>query len=167
MLRGGGTENRRRRIARPDIERLNRAKLQRVSCMAFFEAALMHGRVLNDFLTARPNAKRYPEDVWAGDYITGWKAPNPGLLKRAEAVGSNRAIKDAIDKQLAHLSIRRVRGQRRFDIDGIVDAIVHDMKTFAEDERTCVTRSFRECATCSTASRGRQKASSSNGSSPP
>jgi hypothetical protein len=30
MLRGGGTENRRRRIARPDIERLNRAKPQRV-----------------------------------------------------------------------------------------------------------------------------------------
>jgi hypothetical protein len=55
-------------------------------------------------------------------------------LKRAEAIGGNRAIKDAIDKQLAHLSIRHVRGQRRFDIDGIVDAIVHDMKTFAEDE---------------------------------
>lgn len=133
MLRGSGAEHRRRRIERPDIEGLNRAAPERVSCMAFFEAALMHARVLNDFLTARPNTKRYPEDVWAGDYITNWKAPNPGPLKRSEAIGSNRAIKDAIDKQLAHLSIRRVRGQRRFDIDGIVDAFVHDMSVFAND----------------------------------
>jgi hypothetical protein len=86
MLRGG-TENRRRRIARPDIERLNRAKPQRVCCMAFFGAALMHGRVLSDFLTARPNAKRYPEDVWAGDHIHGMEGTQP---RPVEASGGNR-----------------------------------------------------------------------------
>ena len=116
-----------------DLEQWDRADPERVACMSFFEAALMHARLLNDFLTARPG-KRFPDDVWAGDYITGWTAPDPGPLQRAQCFGSNRAIKDAIDKQLAHLSIRRVRGQEDIDVAVIVDAIVQDMKTFAKDE---------------------------------
>jgi hypothetical protein len=98
--------------------------------MAFFEAAVMHARVLNDFLTVTPN--RYPDDTWAGDYIKNWKAPSPSPLKRAVSVAPGRGVKETINKQLAHFSIKRLQ-QTAFYIGKITAPVIHDMSTFAND----------------------------------
>jgi hypothetical protein len=133
MLRGGLAEQNLRREKYPDIRsaKYDRANPRRIACMAFFEAALMHARVLNDFLALRPN--RNPDDVWAGDYIENWQPPNPGPLARGQlAAFPGRPVKVLINKQLAHFSIKRLE-QRTFGMQQIVGEVVCDMRRFAND----------------------------------
>jgi hypothetical protein len=132
MLRGGLAEQNLRRKKYPNIRsaRYDRADPRRIACMAFFEAALMHARVLNDFLAVRPN--RYEDDVWAGDYIENWQAPNPGPLARGQIAFHGRPVKGLINKQLAHFSLNRLN-QSGFGMQEIVGEVVRDMRTFAND----------------------------------
>jgi len=101
----------------------------RIAWAVNFEAALLHARVLNDFLTGDPRSRRYRDDVFAGDFIPNWQPPTPGPLCR---IGPE--VKRNIDKQLAHLSSKRVT---REDLNAhrIVTEVLSDMRTFAFDPR--------------------------------
>jgi hypothetical protein len=138
MLRGGLAEQDLRRKRYPDIRtrKYDRADPRRIACMAFFEAALMHARVLNDFLAVRPN--RYTDDVWAGDYIKDWQPPSPGPLARGQLTTyRGRPVKELINKQLAHLSLNRLE-QGTFAMQRIVEEVLQDMHRFANDtENAC------------------------------
>lgn len=131
MLRGANAEHKQRRRDRPDMMELDRADPTRIGCMAFFESALLHARVLNDFLTLPPEGHR-EDDVWAGDYIKNWKPPTPGPLKRTVSVAKGRGVKEMINKQLAHLSLKRLH-QTPFYVSEITRAVVEDMTRFAND----------------------------------
>jgi hypothetical protein len=87
----------------------------------------------SDFLTVERG--RNSEDVWAGDYVPNWQPPNPGPLARVPAVTPHGLpVRDSINKQLAHFSLTRLQ-QTKFYLDRIVDAIIHDMKDFAENAK--------------------------------
>ena len=128
MLRGARTEEARRRS--PDPRPLERDNPKRIACMAFFESALIHARVLNDFLTVPPS---HPDDVWAGHYFDNWSAPDPAPLTRSVSVDPALTVKATINKQLAHLSLARLQ-QTPFYMGQITKAVLDDMRVFAEDE---------------------------------
>jgi hypothetical protein len=131
MLRGGRAEQNRRRAERPDLMRLDRSDPTRIACMAFFEAVLLHARVLSDFLTVAP--ADHVDDIWAGDYVPNWQPPSPSPLARVRGVTpSDRPLRDSINKQLAHFSLTRLQ-QHKFYIDHVADEVLRDISTFADD----------------------------------
>ncbi|OBA70604.1 hypothetical protein A5641_12195 [Mycobacterium sp. 1554424.7] len=141
MLRGGRAEQDRHRDQRHDLMSLDRADPARVATMAFFEAALMHARVLNDFLTVPPS-ERNRDDVWAGDYVTNWRPPNPGPLERVPPVISGQPVRDSINKQLAHFSLLRLQ-QTKFYVGLVADEVTRDMKDFAENPNNVCHQSLQ------------------------
>ncbi|GAB7141754.1 hypothetical protein LRC484719_03390 [Mycobacterium riyadhense] len=125
MLRGALAEQTLMRRKHPGMHaRYDRADPIRIACMVNFEAVLLHARILNDFLTVEP---RYPDDAWAGDFIVNWQPPNPSPLKRIRPL-----LREQINKQLAHFSLKRV-GHKGFPMDQIVNEVMRDMGTFAND----------------------------------
>ena len=48
------------------------------------------------------------------------------------SVAPGRGVKETINKQLAHFSIKRLQ-QTKFYIGKITDALIHDISTFAND----------------------------------
>ncbi|KQH78060.1 hypothetical protein AO501_20100 [Mycobacterium gordonae] len=133
MLRGALAEQDKRRAETPHIRDLDRDDPIRIACMAFFEAALIHARVLDDFLTLPPpNSGRNADDIWAGDYVPNWQPPNPSPLDRANPVVPGQKVRDSINKQLAHFSVLRLQ-QTAFYVGRITAEVLHDLKLFAED----------------------------------
>ena len=104
----------------------------RIACTAFFETTLLHARVLNDFLTLEPTVRDKPDDIWAGDYLPAWQPPATAPLDRVPSVLKGRPVRDSINKQLAHFSLERVT-HTKFWFSTVVDEVLADMKTFAED----------------------------------
>jgi hypothetical protein len=98
---------------------LDRADPKRTACMAFFESALLHARVLHEFLAEPPKRE---DDVWAGHYVPGWTPCNGGKgpLGRVGA-GRGRDVRASIHKQLAHMSserLKQVKYLRTFQVLG-------------------------------------------------
>jgi hypothetical protein len=129
MLLSAKAEHRALRKSVPNFKQLDRADPDRTRVATFFETTLLHCRVLDEFLTDDP-ASNYPDNVWAGDYLDDWEAPDPGPLKRSISVKPGSDVKTTINKQLAHFSLRRL-DQATFYVDHIAEEVIKDMRTFA------------------------------------
>lgn len=115
----------------PDFYALDRAHPYRVECSALFESALLHCRVLDEFLTEKPRESGpYADSVWAGDYFAEWRPREPGPLVRAVSVSEGQNVKTTLNKQLTHFSVKRL-DQAKFVIDHIIDEVAKDMRDFA------------------------------------
>jgi hypothetical protein len=118
MLRGGMAELKARNF--PGVMKLDRADPMRIARTSFLETALLHARVLHDFLTEA----KYDDDVWAGHYIARWQPTAP--LDRIRS-----GLKQAINKQLAHFSGKRLQ-QQRFPMDAIEREVLADVRKFID-----------------------------------
>jgi hypothetical protein len=102
---------------------------------ALVETALLHMRVINEFLThKRPTTLKYVQDIVADDYFdAGWKGRPQNLLSK-ELIH--------LDKRLAHVSIFRLEDETAdlgFQWDQVFDrapAIFESFRTFVEDLAT-------------------------------
>jgi hypothetical protein len=69
---------------------------------ACLESALLHGRVMIEFLVGRPQKggarRRSPHDVQPSDFLASWSHPNPEIFD---------GYLDLIDPHFAHLSKKR------------------------------------------------------------
>ncbi len=99
---------------------------------ACLEAALMHARLIIEFLAGRPSVKggsprvRHSNDVQPDDFLPGWECPNPNRFDDRLA---------AIDRHLAHLSKARSDGETapaNF-LTELVDEILDAFATFTND----------------------------------
>lgn len=81
------------------------APLDPVLNQATSEVALLHCRVVTEFLTARRHVK--PDDLIALDYFDrGWARPPTVLLAADDA--RHKATMTELHKRLAHLTLRRL-----------------------------------------------------------
>lgn len=129
MLIGANKQHREWQAKTPRLDTLALDDPQRVTCTMWFEGVLIHARVLHEFLTI--GDRKRSDDVWAGDFLADWNAPNPGPLNRAISASPDLDVKKTIDKQLAHMTIRRIN-KVGFVVSHIAAAVVEDMRLFTD-----------------------------------
>ena len=89
---------------------------------AVVESFLVHARSLNAFLAPRP-ANARADDVFAEDFVAGWRRTGNGLAKTDH---------DRIGKEIAHLTSVRVGVVSKYwPIDLTADDLLGDLADFA------------------------------------
>jgi len=94
---------------------------------AFLESYLLHARVLHDFFYKTQSR----DDIVAEHFVGGWDGLKPALHSYL-ATDDRR---NRLDKSLAHLTLKRLeydRGEKRWDVDAIKEAIETPMQVFRE-----------------------------------
>lgn len=111
----------------PDVLKLKRDDPVRIRRTAFFEVALLHARVLDEFLLSKPTR----DDWCAGHVVEGWK-PEDGPLDRVPSLStSNLSVRESINKQLAHMTTERLQ-QSDFRLRDVAEEIIRGMREFVE-----------------------------------
>jgi hypothetical protein len=93
---------------------------------AIAESALLHLRIVSQFLTGKANAK-HPDDLFAKDYSPSiaWKQPS-----MSDLLGAKGLIE--LNKRMAHLSIHRLGGYDWFDLLNRIPEVVDAFYAFLE-----------------------------------
>ena len=88
---------------------------------AVLESFLLHARSLDAFLGPRAENAR-PDDVFAEDFVSGWRRTGTGL-------GDKRS---RVNKEIAHLTVARAEEITKYwPIDSTADDLLGDMVRFA------------------------------------
>lgn len=110
----------------PDVRALGRNEPERISRTAFFEVALLHARLLDEFLCKTAPTR---DDLCAINFIPSW-SPGGGPLDRVSSLApSGVTVRQSINKQLAHMTTERLQ-QAEFRLRDIDDEIIRGMRDF-------------------------------------